>query len=110
MSKMTIAYPHGGILPASVTGGEEKRVPPHEPVSVPRYYGEHLIHDRFAYEVEPKKTGKGKAKTDAVAEFEASHAELLQQIDAASDLEEKGKLQQKAVELADAIAAEKAKG
>lgn len=55
---MHIAFPNGGILPASVTGGKETSVPPHEAVKVPRTYGEHLVHDRFAYEAEAPKARK----------------------------------------------------
>lgn len=47
-----IAFPNGGKLPASVIGGKTERVvPPHQGVNVPRRYGEHLIADRFAYEI-----------------------------------------------------------
>lgn len=55
---MYIAFPYGGILPADVAGGDEKKVGPHDPVKVPRTYGEHLIEDRFAYRAEAPKARK----------------------------------------------------
>ena len=50
-----IAFKNGGRLPKEITGGEEKVVPPHEAVRVPRTYGESLIEDRFAYLTEAQK-------------------------------------------------------
>ena len=50
---MLIAFPNGGILPCEVTGGDERAVPPHEPVEVPTAYGQHLVDDRFAYKPKP---------------------------------------------------------
>ncbi len=61
MSKtMFIAYRHGGIVPASVTGKPDQKVAAHEAVEVPVTYGRSLVDDRFAYEVEPEKKLKAK--------------------------------------------------
>lgn len=62
--KMFIAFPNGGILPADISGGEEKKVSAHEPVRVPRTYGEHLVSDHFAYEAEPPKKADSAKKPD----------------------------------------------
>lgn len=61
---MTIAFPNGGILPRDVTGGDEQSVGPHEPVEVPRAYGEHLVADRFAY-LATSKPAKAHQSADA---------------------------------------------
>lgn len=53
---LTIAFRNGGILPAEITGGEERRVAAHEPVSVPKAYGQHLVDDRFAYPADPEES------------------------------------------------------
>ena len=99
---ISIAFSHGGILPASITGGTERRVGPHEPVRVPRSYGEHLIADRFAYEAEaPKK------KADPVAaalqkqlqDLEARLVDGRAALAAATDLADKGRLEAEVAEL-----------
>lgn len=61
---MTIVFPNGGILPRDITGGGERTVAAHEPVDVPRAYGEHLVSDRFAYEAKPVRKTKAEAVAD----------------------------------------------
>ncbi|WFP74504.1 hypothetical protein [Mesorhizobium sp. WSM4906] len=105
MSKsIWVAFRNGGIIPAAVAGGKEKKVGPHEPVEVPESYGQHLIDDRFAYKAEkpaaPKSAkdqgGKGArqdtAKAARAAELAATIDDLKKAVDAASDLEAKTKL------------------
>jgi len=101
MSKsIWIAFSHGGIIPAAITGGEEKKVGPHEPVEVPAAYGQHLVDDRFAYKTEKPaapKGGKGGAKQDTAkaaraAELGAAVDDLKKAVEAASDIEAKTKL------------------
>jgi hypothetical protein len=74
---MTIAFAHGGILPTEITGGAERRVPAHEPVEVPRSYGEHLVTDRFAYD--PSVQSK-----DAVGELQRHDPAALAAAEAAA--------------------------
>lgn len=98
---MYIAFPFGGILPADVTGTQERKVLPHEPVKVPRTYGRQLVDDRFAYEADPPAPAKKNAggKGQAVA-LEARLAELRKAAEAAADQAEKDRL------AADIVAAE----
>lgn len=57
IKSMKIAAENGMIIPGSILGlKEDKHFGPHEEVSVPVAYGEHLIHDRFAYEVKGRRT------------------------------------------------------
>lgn len=71
MTKLTIAFPHGGIIPASVMGTEEDvHVDASTPIEVPEGYGLHLISDRFAVAAEmpkpqEKKEGHKQAKKSA---------------------------------------------
>lgn len=52
-STMFIALASGGILAAAAMGAEKDiEVGPHEAIEVPKDYGLHLIHDKFAYETE----------------------------------------------------------
>lgn len=100
MSKsMWIAFSHGGIIPATIVGGEEKKVGPHEPVEVPEVYGKHLVDDRFAYKAEKPtapKSGKGAkqdtAKAARTAELSAAIDEMKKAVEAAPDLEAKTRL------------------
>ncbi|MCR5941102.1 hypothetical protein FG152_09735 [Ochrobactrum sp. XJ1] len=49
---IVIAFPHGGIIPAKVLETHQNiSVLPHEPIEVPKFYGDHLITDRIAYDV-----------------------------------------------------------
>lgn len=59
---ITIAFLHGGVLPAQVTGKGEVKVKPHEPVSVPESYGNQLINDRFAVLAKPVAKEKPQTK------------------------------------------------
>ncbi|MCF7646889.1 hypothetical protein KQ944_17995 [Bacillus subtilis] len=72
---ITIAFLHGGILPAEVTGKDEVKVKPHEPVSVPESYGNQLINDRFAVLAKPIAKEKSQAK-QSTAPAGTSLAEL----------------------------------
>lgn len=91
---MYIAFTHGGILPKSVTGGAEERVPPHKAVKVPRAYGQHLVDDKFAYVAEPPATPKKKAAGEnaEVAAIEARLAALRKAADAATEQIDKDRL------------------
>lgn len=64
-STIVVAFPRGGIIPASVLdASEDYTAPPHKPVEVPKAYGEHLITDRLAYDVlEADKRRKVQAET-----------------------------------------------
>lgn len=81
MSKITIVFPQGGIIPAAVLGlAKDRDVPALEPVSVPAAYGKHLIEDRFAVPAEPdeasrKKEAKAKAEALAAARRAVAEAE-----------------------------------
>lgn len=71
--KICIAFPHGGIIPASVLGEKaDVKVAAMKAVDVPEAYGLHLIEDRFAVAAEmPKedaKAGKKAAADKAAAE------------------------------------------
>lgn len=99
---MFIAFSHGGILPSSITGGDERRVGPHEPVRVPRSYGEHLIADRFAYEAEaPKKKADPAAAAlqKQLQDLEARLSDGRAAVAAATDLAEKGRLEAEVADL-----------
>lgn len=92
---MMIAFANGGILPAGISGsGEERAVPAHEPVSVPKTYGEHLVSDRFAYVPEG---GDGKADdVKSAAErkkLEQRLASLRADLDKAKDDEAKTRIE-----------------
>jgi len=69
---MTIAFPRGGILPRDITGTGDTPVQAHIPVAVPRYYGEHLIHDRLAYEVQADVVVAGPAGDDKTGKSASS--------------------------------------
>lgn len=99
-NSMWVAFPHGGIIPADVAGGAEKKVGPHEAVSVPRTYGEHLVHDRFAYEAdEPKKRKVKTPSADETAAVEKQIADLVAKAASTTDTIEKDKLEAEADEL-----------
>lgn len=67
MTKLTIAFPNGGIIPASVMGTEKDvNVDAATPIEVPERYGRHLIDDRFAVAAEmPKKEEQKMARMPA---------------------------------------------
>lgn len=86
MSKtMTIAFRHGGKIPASVIGTkEDKKVAAHEAVEVPASYGQSLVDDRFAYKVEVDDKKKPKAKGAEGGDGKAAEiAKLQDAVDAA---------------------------
>lgn len=78
MAKKTIfiAAPHGIILNAAAMDVKaDIHVGPHEPVEVPLAYGEHLIADRFAIEVDaPKADDKASVKKAAAEKVAADKA------------------------------------
>ncbi|NGO64200.1 hypothetical protein G6N76_10975 [Rhizobium daejeonense] len=78
MSKITIAFPQGGIIPGAVLGkSEDVHVDALAPITVPERYGRHLIADRFAVEVAAPEKPKKKSVTpssDASAALAAAEA------------------------------------
>lgn len=64
---ITIAFPRGGILPASITGKDPENVAPHVPVKVPEAYGLQLIADRFAVAATEVKEPAAKSKRETPA-------------------------------------------
>lgn len=105
-STIVVAFPHGGIIPARVLEQPANvSVLPHEPIEVPKFYGEHLISDRIAYDyVEAEKRKKADAASAAqdaeIARADAGALEALNQKIArlasekeklTADLEESGK-------------------
>ncbi|KAB2779436.1 hypothetical protein [Brucella anthropi] len=74
-STIVVAFPHGGIIPAGVLEKPANvTVLPHEPIEVPKFYGEHLISDRIAYDfVEAEKRKKADAAS-AAKDAEIAHA------------------------------------
>lgn len=86
MSKITIAFPQGGIIPGTVLGkSEDVHVDAQAPITVPERYGRHLIADRFAIEVaapeKPKKKAKASAGEKAGAVDQASLLGAISQED-----------------------------
>lgn len=75
-STIVVAFPHGGIIPAGVLEKPANvSVLPHEPIEVPKFYGEHLISDRIAYDfVEAEKRKKADAAS-AAKDSETAHAD-----------------------------------
>lgn len=92
---ITIAFPNGGLLPRSVTGeNADKPVQPRQAVDVPRRYGEHLISDRFAYEVKsdrPKRKVAAQKSSEEVAIAELKAALVQLRADAAKATSEEDK-------------------
>lgn len=65
---IVVAFPRGGIIPASVLNEDEDyTASPHKPVEVPKAYGDHLIADRLAYDVLEADKRK-KAENEAAAQ------------------------------------------
>lgn len=82
-STIVVAFPHGGIIPAGVLEKPANvSVLPHEPIEVPKFYGEHLISDRIAYDfVEAEKRKKADAASAARDAATASaDAEALEKL------------------------------
>ncbi|GAA5665155.1 hypothetical protein Brsp07_03658 [Brucella sp. NBRC 14130] len=80
-STIVVAFPHGGIIPAGVLEKPANvSVLPHEPIEVPKFYGEHLISDRIAYDfVEAENRKKADAASAAKdAETARADAETLE--------------------------------
>lgn len=71
--KICIAFPHGGIIPASVLGEEaDVKMAAMKAVEVPEAYGLHLIEDRFAVAAEMPKKEDTKAEKKAAADKAAA--------------------------------------
>lgn len=71
--KICIAFPHGGIIPASVLGeGADVKMAAMMAVEVPEAYALHLIEDRFAVAAEMPKKEDTKAEKKAAAEKAAA--------------------------------------
>lgn len=82
-STIVVAFPHGGIIPAGVLEKPANvSVLPHEPIEVPKFYGEHLISDRIAYDfVEAENRKKADAASAARdAETARADAETLESL------------------------------
>lgn len=101
---MWIAFPNGGIIPASITGEKDRAVDAHDPVKVPSEYGQHLVHDRFAYEAEaPNRKGKaGKGGKSAVDSVTLKLADLQAQKAAATTDEDRARIDGEIAALAQA--------
>lgn len=100
---MWVAFPNGGIIPASITGGKDRAVNAHEPIKVPAEYGEHLVHDRFAYKAEaPSRSGKGgKGDKSAVDPVTLKLADLQAQKAAATTDEDRARIDGEIADLAE---------
>ncbi|MBC7311693.1 MAG: hypothetical protein H5U11_04280 [Rhizobium sp.] len=71
--KICIAFPHGGIIPASVLGEKaDVKMAARTAVEVPEAYGLHLIEDRFAVAAEMPKKEDTKAEKKAAADKAAA--------------------------------------
>lgn len=71
--KICIAFPHGGIIPASVLGEKDDvKMEAMKAVEVPEAYGRHLIEDRFAVAAEMPKKEDTKAEKKAAADKAAA--------------------------------------
>lgn len=77
-STIVVAFPHGGIIPARVLD-EDKNISvlPHEPIEVPKVYGDHLISDHIAYDfIEAEKRKKADAAS-AAKDAETTRADTV---------------------------------
>lgn len=90
MSKITIAFPQGGIIPGTVLGkSEDVHVDAMAPITVPERYGRHLIADRFAIEVSVPEKPKKKAKASGVEKSDAvDQASLLGAVSQENDIDD----------------------
>lgn len=80
---IVVAFPRGGIIPAAVLEkSDDVPVRPHEPIAVPKVYGDHLISDRIAYDyAEAEKRKKAAAESaEADAETARLDAEAVQSL------------------------------
>ncbi|MBB5703600.1 septal ring factor EnvC (AmiA/AmiB activator) [Ochrobactrum daejeonense] len=80
-STIVVAFSNGGIIPARILEKpKDVSVLPHEPIEVPKVYGDHLIFDRIAYDfVEAEKRKKADAASAAKhAEAARSDTEALE--------------------------------
>ncbi|MDO3434336.1 hypothetical protein QWJ46_16775 [Rhizobium sp. CBN3] len=106
--KISIAFPNGNIIPASVLGTKKDvPVPAHTAIEVPEAYGRHLIDDKFAYATaDDSEDGGGKAssrkkaakedKAAKIAAAETAVADAQGELDAAgADLAAKASVEQK---------------
>ena len=72
---IVVAFPRGGIIPAAVLEkSDDVTLRPHEPIEVPKVYGDHLISDRIAYDyAEAEKRKKLEAKSIDARERELAN-------------------------------------
>ncbi|MEN5300189.1 hypothetical protein ABE530_17875 [Brucella sp. TWI559] len=74
-STILVAFPNGGIIPANVLEMKNNvSVLPHQPIEVPKVYGDHLISDRIAYDYAEAEKRK-KAIAAAAKDAETTHAD-----------------------------------
>jgi len=73
---IVVAFPRGGIIPAAVLEkSDDVPVRPHEPISVPKVYGDHLISDRIAYDYAEAEKQKKAAAASASEAIDAARAD-----------------------------------
>lgn len=80
---IVVAFPRGGIIPAAVLEkSDDVPVRPHEPIAVPKIYGDHLISDRIAYDYAEAEKRKKAAAESAGADAETARldAEAVQSL------------------------------
>lgn len=78
---IVVAFPRGGIIPAAVLEKSDNvPVRPHEPIEVPKVYGDHLISDRIAYDYTEAEKRKKSATESAAKDAETARldAEAVQ--------------------------------
>ena len=74
--KIVVAFPRGGIIPAAVLEKPgDVTVAPHEPIEVPKVYGDHLIFDRIAYDYAEAEKRKKAAEESAAKDNETARAD-----------------------------------
>lgn len=77
-STLVVAFPHGGIIPAGVLEKPANvSVLPHEPIEVPKFYGEHLISDRIAYDFVEAENRKKADAASAAKDAETARANAV---------------------------------
>jgi predicted RNase H-like nuclease (RuvC/YqgF family) len=73
---IVVAFPRGGIIPAAVLEtSDDVPVRPHEPIEVPKVYGNHLISDRIAYDYAEAEKQKKAAAASASEAIDAARAD-----------------------------------
>ena len=87
-SKITVAFPRGGIIPKNVLKvDEDRRCGPGEAVTVPIEYGLHLIEDKFAIEATSDQKTKGKQTPSELNRLSTADVDALKaEVSAAEEL------------------------